>query len=127
MYKLLQSGSIRRLSDDAHIPTDESNLDYLEYLAWIGEGNTPDPADPISPPLPIEQIRALEAPWDDDFKKIQRQFLIAALFREAKAHPLAAGKTDAEIHAELMLKPDKGYAKLYALEQQIIPIRALIP
>ena len=27
------------------IPKNESNRHYQEYLAWVAEGNTPDPAD----------------------------------------------------------------------------------
>jgi hypothetical protein len=51
MYKLLpnttmgESRCIKRLSDNAFIPMDESNTDYQEYLKWVAEGNTPLPAD----------------------------------------------------------------------------------
>lgn len=36
---------ILRTADNAYIPMDASNSDYIEYLAWVDAGNTPIPAD----------------------------------------------------------------------------------
>jgi hypothetical protein len=50
MYKLFkfQFGEVNtviRLNDNAYIPFAPGNRDYEEYLKWLAEGNTPEPAD----------------------------------------------------------------------------------
>lgn len=57
MYKLT-AGWPKRLSDGAWVNPDSNP----EYLAWLAEGNTPEPADPPPPaPAPLDPVEKLRA------------------------------------------------------------------
>jgi len=52
MYKLIKdsiSGAenivVKRTTDNAFIPFDDNNADYIVYKAWLAEGNTPEASD----------------------------------------------------------------------------------
>lgn len=54
-YKFTQ-GWPQRISDGAFV-NPETNA---EYLAWLAEGNTPEPADPIPEPTPVDPVAKLQ-------------------------------------------------------------------
>lgn len=51
MYRLTANGFIERIADGAVIPPAVGNTDYLEYQAWVAQGNVAEPYVP--PPAPV--------------------------------------------------------------------------
>ena len=48
MYRLRHiENEVLRLADNSIIPFDPANTDYQAYLAWLAEGNEPEPAEEV--------------------------------------------------------------------------------
>jgi hypothetical protein len=50
MYKFVKNmfgvvDTVKNIETHACIPLNPENTDYQKYLAWVDEGNTPEPAD----------------------------------------------------------------------------------
>jgi antitoxin component HigA of HigAB toxin-antitoxin module len=60
-YQLTTGDTILRLADNAFIPPDPANTDYAAYLAWLEEGNTPEPAPQPAPAPVLTTEQKLEA------------------------------------------------------------------
>ncbi len=43
--KTVTAIEVIRKEDNARIPFDDDNRDYIEYKAWLDAGNTPEAAD----------------------------------------------------------------------------------
>lgn len=46
MYRLTPNNGVIRVEDEANIPNNNANRDWIEYQQWLNEGNTPIPYSP---------------------------------------------------------------------------------
>lgn len=86
-YQLTQGNTILCLSNNAFIPPDPANTDYQAYLAWLAEGNTPEPARPLAPEPDWTAFNLAMIPpvgesefefWLDQFKILYQSSLATA-------------------------------------------------
>jgi hypothetical protein len=66
-YRITQFGGVFRIADETFIPADPANTDYQVYLAWLEDGNepepapVPEPAPELEPPVALTTEQKLEA------------------------------------------------------------------
>ena len=78
-YTLAENGSVIRDADNASIPNDPANTDWQAYLAWLAEGNTPNPYVPPPPAIPQQvPMWAVRTVLQNDGLFDQAQALIEA-------------------------------------------------
>lgn len=114
-YKLIPGGLLR--SDGAVIPVDDGNLDYIEYLSWVDQGNVPEPAIVPDPRQPFaDKIAMLEGA--SYLNRGSRELQLRIMEKEA-----ASAATAVMMTAEQILAKQPYYIKLKQLDVDIAILR----
>lgn len=108
-YQLTQiDGFVQVIGTDAFIPADPANSDYAAYLAWLAEGNTPEPY--VAPlPAPVTVITMRQA----------RLALNAAGLLPTVKAAVAASSEQVKIEWEYAQELDREWPTLLALSEAL--------
>ena len=90
------STTILRRIDSAYIPDDPANRDRQEYDAWLAEGNTPDPPDPIPPITTIASFDFLSRFTPDEQREMQNATSTDATLGAGLTNLSTSDQTDLE-------------------------------
>lgn len=116
--------TVLRVADGTFIPTDPENADYREYLAWIENGGTPEPApQPDAKVVAQGQIEARERATL--LPRAVREFMLDVIEDKAITLGAAQGLTKQQSLALLAAK-NVGYVGVKQLDGEIAVLRAIV-
>jgi hypothetical protein len=81
MYKIDILGNIIKIETGQTLGIDPANVDYQAYLAWLDEGNTPQPYVPPAVD-PAAQAKAELAESDSDMARIVEDLINVMLTKD---------------------------------------------
>ena len=125
MYqRIAGTDCILRLDDGVILPPDARNMEYVAYLAWLAQDNTPEPAYVPGPKVVAqEQIDALER--REQAPRFVRESLLEVAVYLAETKGAAVGLSKAQALALLAAK-NLGYVRLKALDDEIAALRSIV-